>query len=594
MHANHPVEIHNDLASLRFLMEQPKLTAKQTRWIAFLSTFAELRFVHVRGSSNTRADALSRRADHDVGTEQRQQIRSDIAKQQLANVFQRLGVPNARINTLISEVSAGDTEISDAIVNGYNDDTSCRKILSDPARYGYRLRWDLLERVDDGSILVPATASLRSRILRHVHDGPTSGHLGINKTYHRLITNYHWPNAWIDVADYVRSCDACQRAKPRPGKTPGLSQSIEPQHKAHTIALDFLGPLQMTSRGNDTVLVITDAFTKRVYLEAIHSSATSQQVAQIIVNRVVRHQGVPRCIRSDRDARFTSKLWSSIWSELGAEIKLTTAFHHEANGQPERFMLTLSNSLRAFCNTRGTDWDTKLIACELAYNTAQHSATGLTPIEVDIGIKARLPIDLTRKEGDHKSRTPTNADMIHDKEIAAFRSILEAQSRNLAHNNLRRRDEHYVVGDSVLIETANLAELNAPGAKKLRSRWSGPYMVVEAIGDVNVKLKLPDSWNRVHPVFHVSRLRRAHIRDEERFPNDQLDNLEPIGTHESESVKIDSDLSEYNQRGAAIAQIEHDLARANRSDNTSTSRTMTRSSVQQAHDRGDRYDYLQL
>lgn len=34
MYTQHPVEIHNDHASLRYLFDQPKLTAKQTRWLA--------------------------------------------------------------------------------------------------------------------------------------------------------------------------------------------------------------------------------------------------------------------------------------------------------------------------------------------------------------------------------------------------------------------------------------------------------------------------------------------------------------------------------------------------------------------------------
>jgi hypothetical protein len=92
MYTQHPVEILNDHASLRFLLDQPRLTAKQTRWMALFSTFSELRFVHVRGADNTRADALSRRSDHDVGAAERQRIRSEIAKQQFADVFGKLGL----------------------------------------------------------------------------------------------------------------------------------------------------------------------------------------------------------------------------------------------------------------------------------------------------------------------------------------------------------------------------------------------------------------------------------------------------------------------------------------------------------------------
>jgi RNase H-like domain found in reverse transcriptase/Integrase zinc binding domain len=578
MHARHTVEIHNDHASLRFLMDQPKLTAKQTRWIALLSTFADLNFVHVSGSSNTRADALSRRADHDVGADERQRIRSDIAKQQLSNVFSRWGLSNARITALVAEVSAGDEEIAAAIVEGYINDPQCCKILSEPSRYGYRLRWDLLERVEDGSILVPGIPVLRSRILRCIHDAPTSGHLGIAKTYDRLTANYHWPNAWLDVAEYVKSCDACQQAKPRSGKEPGLSQSIEPHHKGHTIALDFLGPLQMTPRGKDAVLVIVDSFTKRVFLEAIKTTATAEQVAKIVVERVVRHQGVPRCIRGDRDSRFTGKVWSSIWSQLGSELDLTTAFHHEANGQVEHFMLTLTNALRIYSNEKGSDWDRHLITCEIAYNTAKHSATGMSPIELDIGIEARLPISMTRPENESFQATRDILDTMRNNEIEAFRSIVASQERGMREANKSRREERYHVGDQAWLDTSDLTEMTAPGAKKLRARWTGPFDVIEVHGDAKVRLATPTDW-RIHPIFHINRLRRAHNRDTNRFP-------EPEANTCDETAATSYDLSEYDERGAAIAQIERD--------EQSTTRPRTRAATQIAHDRGERHDFLEL
>ena len=271
MYSRHPVEIHNDHASLRYLLDQPRLTAKQTRWLALLSTFTDLRFVHIRGTDNIRADALSRRSDHDVGVTERQQIRSDIAKQQFIEAFGRLGLPNARINTLVTEVSAGDIDIAEAIIAGYKTDDRCKKVLLEPERYGYRMRWDLLERVSDGSVLVPNNTTLRTRILRCVHDAPTSGHLGISKTFDRMLPSYHWPNAWLDVAEYVRGCDTCQRMKTRNGGVPGLHQSSEITPKAHTIAIDFLGPIACTPRGKDAILVVIDTCIPRSSVNSGHS-----------------------------------------------------------------------------------------------------------------------------------------------------------------------------------------------------------------------------------------------------------------------------------------------------------------------------------
>ena len=69
----------------------------------------------------------------------------------------------------------------------------------------------------------------------------------------------------------------------------------------------------------------------------------------------------------------------------------------------------------------------------------------------------------------------------------------------------RRRDERYQVGDLVMLSTEKLAV----GRGKLKDRWVGPFPVTEAFPNgVNVRLKLPEEYSRLHPVFHVERLKR--------------------------------------------------------------------------------------
>lgn len=580
MYAKHPVHVMNDHASLRFLLDQPKLTAKQTRWMALFSTYSELKFVHVKGSDNVRADALSRRADHDVGVAERQRIRSDIAKQQFVQVFGRLGLPNVRLNNLVVETSVGKSDIVDAIVSGYARDSHCTKILNSPERFGYHLRWDLLERDDDGSILVPNSAEIKTRILRCIHDAPASGHLGIGKTYDRLAASYHWPNQWLDVAEYVRSCSTCQQSKQRSGKPPGLLQPIEITPKAHTIALDFLGPLNRTARGKNSVAVIMDSFTKRVFLEAVNVNVTAEQTADIIINRVVRHQGLPRCIRSDRDSRFTSDIWSSIWSKLGSTIKLTTSHNHQANGLPERFMSTLLESIRSYCNDRGSDWDLYLPCIEFAYNSAKHASTGFSPIELDIGITPRMPVQISRPEHSHVSYDGIQLlQRINTNEIEAFKKMLVAQERDKNAFDGKHKDEIYSVGEMVLLDTGDLHSMNLPGGKKLRPRWAGPFEVVDVKGNLNVQLELPGHW-KIHDIVHVSRLKRAHIRDLNRFP--VVPDTRPVV---SKTDNRDEDLGDYSEDGAAIAQVEREV---------NSVRPRTRAAVQYHHDQGGIHDFVEL
>src|SRR5215217_9447324 len=78
-----------------------------------------------------------------------------------------------QLNIMIVESHAGSTEITTAVVDGYAKDERCKKIMKDPQRYGYRVRWNMLERIEDGSILVPDIRDIKTHILRSIRDVTT-------------------------------------------------------------------------------------------------------------------------------------------------------------------------------------------------------------------------------------------------------------------------------------------------------------------------------------------------------------------------------------------------------------------------------------
>jgi hypothetical protein len=81
-----------------------------------------------------------------------------------------------------------------------------------------------------------------------------------------------------------------------------------------------------------------------------------------------------------------------------------------------------------------------------------------------------------------------------------------------------RRSAHDIaVGEEVLLSTANL-RLRNPGAQKLMPRYVGPFKVLQEVGPVAFKLELPHTLRAIHPVFHVSLLRRYHTGPGRRPP----------------------------------------------------------------------------
>jgi hypothetical protein len=62
---------------------------------------------------------------------------------------------------------------------------------------------------------------------------------------------------------------------------------------------------------------------------------------------------------------------------------------------------------------------------------------------------------------------------------------------------------------------------------KLSPRYVGPYPIVKRTGKVSYKLKLPPELTVVHPVFHVSQLRKC-VFVEKRVPAQALDVQETL------------------------------------------------------------------
>ena len=91
----------------------------------------------------------------------------------------------------------------------------------------------------------------------------------------------------------------------------------------------------------------------------------------------------------------------------------------------------------------------------------------------------------------------------------------------------KRRDVEYAVRDLVLLSTRNLKIKGIPD--KLNKRFMGPFKIQERIGQQPDRFLLPKTW-KVHPVFHISLLKRWNVVDlqqEEKFPTEELEVEEP-------------------------------------------------------------------
>ena len=95
-----------------------------------------------------------------------------------------------------------------------------------------------------------------------------------------------------------------------------------------------------------------DRLTKMVHLFSCTKEITTAEYAHLFANQVFKLHGMPEVIISDRDPRFVSNFWEEMFSLLGTDLRFSTAFHPEINGQSEVTIHVLENFLRSYIEHR--------------------------------------------------------------------------------------------------------------------------------------------------------------------------------------------------------------------------------------------------
>jgi transposase InsO family protein len=97
---------------------------------------------------------------------------------------------------------------------------------------------------------------------------------------------------------------------------------------------------------------------------------------------IYKLHGLPVTIISDRDKVFTSNLWRELFRLSQTQLCMSSAYHPQTDGQPERVKQCLETYLHCFAHACPTKWTSWLHLAEFWYNTSPHSALGNYPFKV--------------------------------------------------------------------------------------------------------------------------------------------------------------------------------------------------------------------
>ena len=195
----------------------------------------------------------------------------------------------------------------------------------------------------------------------------------------------------------IRSCDVWQAAKHGGTKGPRGRQRLHAGQLWQSMAVDLVGPMPETSKGNRWILVLVDHFTRWQDALAI-PDATAPVVAATLNKRVFCYMGLPEQIHTDHEAQFKSQLITELCQLWGVNKTRTTLYHPQANGMVERNNKGLGDSLQAMLLGGGQEeWDVLLPQLLRAYRGTLHTATGETANMMMLGRELKLPDQLQQQ-----------------------------------------------------------------------------------------------------------------------------------------------------------------------------------------------------
>jgi len=413
--------------------------------------------------------------------------------------------------------------------------------IVDPARTpkggAFLVRCGLLYRRGQGEadrLCVPAGSGLREQVLRECHDGPLGGHFGRAKTGSLVRRLAFWVGQDGDVAEYVRSCQICQRTKAEHGGPRGLLHPLPlPSRRGGMIGVDWIAGLPTTAAGFDMIQNHVDLLSGKVHAVPTRATATAADAAAIIRDMCLRSgAGFPDVLVVDHDPKFTSEVFRAFVKSMGSCLIVGSAYHKNTNAKVERTNGVISDTLRAYANGRKDDWDVHLLPAEFAINNAASTfGDGLTPFFIDRGAHPRLPLSPPRDDR-ATGETPAHyARRMHEIETTVRELLAAAQAERKAKLDAGRVDTVFEVGDRVLLRTKEL--LDAADIGKLRPRWDGPFTVMACPSPNAYTLALPRLMH-CSPTVNVDRLKPYFERAADLPPPGPSTDAGQEGEHEVE------------------------------------------------------------
>ncbi|KII60313.1 Retrovirus-related Pol polyprotein [Thelohanellus kitauei] len=241
------------------------------------------------------------------------------------------------------------------------------------------------------------------------------------------------------------------------------------------VAIDIIGPMITSSRGNKYILTIMEYFTKFAVAVTL-SNIDANSVSNAFINNYIHIFGVPSVLYTDQGANVDGGLMKSVCISLNIHETRTTIYHPQSDGLVERFNKALINMISKYVVDEA-EWDVLLQRLVFSYNIQRQESIKASPFLLMFGRHPRCSIDTQLRNDDDNVKILEKSENF-DLYNSALRKNELATKRQ--EKNYNRTSNNMVInkGDMIMVKQPYVNDRQ--GCKKLYKSWKGPFKVIES------------------------------------------------------------------------------------------------------------------
>jgi transposase InsO family protein len=424
------------------------------RWRLLLEEYGPT-YVHVKGTDNVVADALSRMdADFDAP------IPSVDNPIEMANAF--------------SKEKDESFPMSPKLIAKHlkSDKTLAKRATSDlTIKYDVQVVENAELLTHNGKIYIPT--KLQRRVVAWYHE--YLAHPGQTRLEATIRQVYTWPNLRAHVTEHCRTCDKCQLNKKQRKKYGHLPPKEAETTPWKRVNVDLIGPYKVSLDTDDKktkprelrALTMIDPVTGWFEITAINKP-DAPTVMDAFHNAWLCRYPRPAEIGFDNGGEFKN-VFATTCVNYGVKQKHSTSHNPQSNGVIERIHQVVGNSLRTFQLESATlneadPWSVHLASVAWAIRSTYHTVLRASPGQLVFGRDMVLPIQFEADWARIKLQKQETID------------------KSNAQENATRISHDYQVGDKVLVEK--------PGKiRKMSQPRTGPFEIIKVHTNGTVRIR---------------------------------------------------------------------------------------------------------